>query len=225
MKVVCPECSAVFDVPVPILGEGRRVRCAMCGHTWFQTPAVASSSGENAAFSGFGGLDEELAIEPIPASVHPHGHDDRDDAGHDAGPSFLETINWAYLGRMIAGFVAGAAAVFVISFALSKMGVMPLSSNDSFIGLEIHDLSAGMAEDTDGRPVTEVKGKIVNTSSETHDVPELDIIPMDADDGDGEAMRIKLEQESLKSGESADFAAQLQGEREAGANIHLRFIP
>ena len=39
MILTCPQCKTKFSVPTTALGEeGRKVRCTLCEHTWFQTP-------------------------------------------------------------------------------------------------------------------------------------------------------------------------------------------
>ena len=47
MRLVCPNCEANYEVPrhaVPI--GGREVKCASCGHSWFQTRTKKSNDGE-----------------------------------------------------------------------------------------------------------------------------------------------------------------------------------
>lgn len=34
MRAVCPSCEAVYEVPDRLVGAGRRLRCANCGHEW-----------------------------------------------------------------------------------------------------------------------------------------------------------------------------------------------
>lgn len=39
MIISCPACSSRYDVPAERLApQGREVRCAKCGHNWFQSP-------------------------------------------------------------------------------------------------------------------------------------------------------------------------------------------
>jgi predicted Zn finger-like uncharacterized protein len=40
MRIVCPDCAAVYEVPAALLGgPARRVRCARCGREWEARPA------------------------------------------------------------------------------------------------------------------------------------------------------------------------------------------
>ncbi|MDE2318337.1 MAG: zinc-ribbon domain-containing protein [Rhodospirillales bacterium] len=35
MRIVCPDCQALYDVPDKLIGSvGRRLRCGQCGHGW-----------------------------------------------------------------------------------------------------------------------------------------------------------------------------------------------
>jgi predicted Zn finger-like uncharacterized protein len=66
MRIVCPACSATYEVPDALLGAARPVRCARCGQEWLP----------------------EAAAEPTPAHAHPS------DARRElpAGGSFVERI-------------------------------------------------------------------------------------------------------------------------------------
>lgn len=42
MRATCPSCEAVYEVPDRLIGSGRRLRCANCGHEWaLQAPDAA----------------------------------------------------------------------------------------------------------------------------------------------------------------------------------------
>lgn len=38
MRIVCPSCDAIYDVPLDRLAPGRGVRCAKCGTVWQPVP-------------------------------------------------------------------------------------------------------------------------------------------------------------------------------------------
>src|SRR5262245_38023787 len=41
MRITCPNCTASFEIPSELLGrKGRSLKCASCGHSWYQTPQV-----------------------------------------------------------------------------------------------------------------------------------------------------------------------------------------
>jgi len=42
MRIVCPSCQAVYEVPEKLLtGAPRKVRCARCGNHWIPEPAAS----------------------------------------------------------------------------------------------------------------------------------------------------------------------------------------
>jgi predicted Zn finger-like uncharacterized protein len=41
MRATCPSCDAVYEIPDRLIGAGRRLRCANCGHEWTLLPAAA----------------------------------------------------------------------------------------------------------------------------------------------------------------------------------------
>ncbi len=231
MKVVCPECSSDFDVPQEALGErGKRVRCAQCKHIWFQEPVV-----EEVAFGGFRRFDESLDIEPIPPSVHPDVSDDDDDDEDDTekGPSFMATINFAYLGRMIAGFVLGFVIVGGLLMGGAKAGMAPAAfapfykvfgmESAAHEPLEIKDVKVEATASGDEK-MTAVSGWIVNNSEGDVAIPVLDITPIDVNGESAEGVHIKPEQENLKPKEGLEFKAELQGAPPEGGNIRIRFV-
>jgi predicted Zn finger-like uncharacterized protein len=63
MRIVCPSCSAAYDVPDSLMTAGRQVRCARCGSDWVPLPATPAASPE---------LEAPLEADP-PAPPAPPG--------------------------------------------------------------------------------------------------------------------------------------------------------
>src|SRR4051812_7814379 len=42
MQFACPACSATYEVPDKLVGAGRRLRCAKCGHVWLAGPPASA---------------------------------------------------------------------------------------------------------------------------------------------------------------------------------------
>ena len=45
MRIVCPTCSAAYEVPDSLLGTGRPVRCARCTREWVPETATQAAPG------------------------------------------------------------------------------------------------------------------------------------------------------------------------------------
>lgn len=50
MVVVCPSCSSKYSVQADAIGNGKLVRCAMCGATWQQNPVAEKSGSDISSF-------------------------------------------------------------------------------------------------------------------------------------------------------------------------------
>jgi predicted Zn finger-like uncharacterized protein len=49
MRLTCPNCGAIYEVPDNVIPEnGRDVQCSNCAHTWFQGPATPADPAEEA---------------------------------------------------------------------------------------------------------------------------------------------------------------------------------
>ena len=44
MRIACPTCDATYEVPDALIGSGRLLRCAKCGHDWMVRPAADDSA-------------------------------------------------------------------------------------------------------------------------------------------------------------------------------------
>ena len=229
MKVICPECSAEFEVPVEELGpHGRRVRCANCAHIWLQEPEAEKP------FGSFRRFDDDLAVEPIPPSLHPDSDDDDDD--EDKGPGFFSTLNYPYLGKMLAGFglvflvCAGTLAVLggvdmaprAFAGVLGAMGVKQSAHEKPF---KVESLAVRAAADKEGGAVTLVTGVVVNTGTHSLESPQLEVVPVEADGTQAEGVRVKLDDKEIEGGKSASFGAQLRGNPPAGGKIIVKVLP
>ncbi len=77
MRLVCPNCSAQYEIDGSMIpDEGRDVQCSNCGHTWFELPGPAQPAAAMATGDAFGADDtsgdvsdfEEPPTEPTASS-------------------------------------------------------------------------------------------------------------------------------------------------------------
>src|SRR6185369_4992127 len=76
MRITCPNCTASFELPTELLGrKGRALKCASCGHSWYQTAQVeqldlAAVMGEKyvAQAKAAGGGQQRGQAQPVAAA-------------------------------------------------------------------------------------------------------------------------------------------------------------
>ena len=72
MRLVCPSCSAEYEVDEAAIGaRGRMVRCASCSSEWFQAPAVGAEAPQTPEPVAAPAPAPEPAPEPEPAPAPP----------------------------------------------------------------------------------------------------------------------------------------------------------
>lgn len=65
MRIVCPSCSAAYDVPDSLVTAGRIVRCARCGGEWTPVDAAVAPPPEPLP------VEEPVVPPPPPAAEQP----------------------------------------------------------------------------------------------------------------------------------------------------------
>jgi predicted Zn finger-like uncharacterized protein len=70
MQIVCPACTAAYEVPLTLLKPGKAVRCARCAHEWVPSSAMLEAPTGALAEAGPIGMAEEpeifLPMDPPP---------------------------------------------------------------------------------------------------------------------------------------------------------------
>lgn len=115
MIISCPACATRYNIDPAVLGEeGRRVRCANCGHSWIQAaPSVDVDD-----------VDMPNSFnEPLDVGDAPETGDDFDlQAEAEAGLGNLDSLSTGDDGSRGAGFPTAwvVAAILVIAMAVSS---------------------------------------------------------------------------------------------------------
>ncbi len=71
MRIVCPNCSATYEVPDRLAGTGKRMRCARCAHEWAPPAAAATTAPALAPPQAAPPLAPQPGPPPAAASVAP----------------------------------------------------------------------------------------------------------------------------------------------------------
>lgn len=236
MILTCPSCSTRYQADsARFVPPGRNVRCAKCGHVWFQTPPEIEPEPEPAL--------EPVAApppEPAPAPAAPIAPVSMQSAikpserPQPAPPRPRRPSRNA----MIADAVAWAALIFLaitIGWAAVQYrqtivelwpGVSPLYD---VLGLPVETEGIALQdvayqhEVEDGQPVLAVMGKIVNISDRELPVPVIRV--MLSDEGQHEIYHWMFDAgvPSLKPGAESPFVTRLSSPPAEARILNIRF--
>lgn len=79
MRLVCPNCSAQYEIDGSMIPEeGRDVQCSNCGHTWFELPGPAASAASE-AFAPEPEVEDEFDAPPAYDLDDDDSFEDNDD--------------------------------------------------------------------------------------------------------------------------------------------------
>jgi predicted Zn finger-like uncharacterized protein len=213
MILTCPACSTRYMVDASALGsEGRRVRCAKCGHTWMQAPPQDLPK-----------RIEEAAREPeapprAPVAVRPARPAAR---GRSAALGWIALLvvlgglgggAYQYRQQIVAYWPPAARLYYELGIKLQVLGE----------GLEIRNLNLARSEN-DGTAVLRITGEVANTSESPRDVPMLRGALVTSDAREVQHWTFSADHDRLMPGEVASFRTEVANPDPAAANVSITF--
>jgi predicted Zn finger-like uncharacterized protein len=216
MILVCPSCDTRYFADDAAVGrEGRRVRCASCGHSWFAKPQEESE----VASSESTGLTREqverlrqTAAENSAARTGPHSEfRAREHARRRRNRALAAAVAWIGGFALFAG-TAAAAVVFRNEVAeawprtASLYRMVGLDVNR--FGLSFVDVAAKRSFDGT-TPVLTVTGVAVNEGKERRAAPEVRVSLKDEQGKEVHAWTDKLSAPSIGPGERVPFSSKV----------------
>ena len=173
MILTCPECATKFAVPDAALGTaGRKVRCAVCAHKWWQNPeaeapaaaVIEEPAPEVSSFfapppenSGLEELEQSLPSAEMPLTAMPLGDDEdegfsrRAAARAAASAAKLPVANENAAGgsaRLAWGIVGAVALVLLLGLCLPRHKIMAAWPNTAHfyrtVGLAPTEVGTGL---------------------------------------------------------------------------------
>jgi len=200
MILNCPSCSTRYLTdPVSFQPNGRMVRCANCGHSWFQKPPddmpkTVASSPASASLSS-------TPIDPIT----PYSRSSRRRlAGSTLALWGLLAIAVFALGWVFYQYKAEIVRGWPQTASLYNL----VGINVNATGMDFRDVSFAM-EDQDGLTVLVVRGEVINITDQELPIPRVRIILRAADGSELYNWSITLEQNRLGAEATAPFVTRL----------------
>jgi predicted Zn finger-like uncharacterized protein len=213
MILTCPACSTRYMVEASALGtEGRRVRCAKCGHTWIQAPP------QDLPKRIEGVVREPEGPPPAPVLARP---------GARAKPARSTALGWVAL-LVVLGGLGGGAYQFrqqIVDYwppAQRLYYELGIKLHVLGEGLEIRNLNLARAENG-GTAVLRITGEIANTSESPRDVPMLRGALVTSDAREVQHWTFSADHERLTPGEVASFRTEVANPDPAAANVSITF--
>jgi len=216
MILTCPSCSTRYSAdPASFQPSGRMVRCANCGHSWFQKPPDDLPQGAAKA-------------DPSPASMRVEAAP-ADGEGRRAGLTLPMPISniaiWALLVVALLGF---ATLLFQYRVEIVR-GWPQMASAYGLFGVDVN--SAGMIfrdvgfemEEQEGVGVLAVRGTLVNITEQDLPIPRVRIALRDAGRQELYHWTVVLPQTRLEAGATTEFVTRLSSPPLGAHDIEVRF--
>jgi len=235
MILTCPSCSTRYQADgARFVAPGRNVRCAKCGHVWFQTapdaepdpepvlePAATPPEPEPSAPEPVAAAPLSSIINPQPVEALPRPKKRKGQKGN----LLADAIAWAAL-IFLAVTIGWAAVQYRQTIVELWPGLAPLYE---VVGLPVE--SEGIAlidvayqhEVEDGQPVLSVSGKIVNVSDRELPVPIIRVMLSDQEQHEIYHWMFNAGVQSLKPGAESPFVTRLSSPPPEARNLNIRF--
>jgi len=234
MILTCPACATRYSVDdAKFPSGGRQVRCAKCGHSWFQDgpappitpdePEVEGPAPEPPAFGA--------APEPSPDLAPLRAHSFSPAAAQED-----ESLDWRTRLAVAAGWMALIGVVLLIGYAAVRYRqqiavVWPQSAgvyNSLGMPVSTHGLDFDKVdyhrESEDGQTVLAVTGRIVNNSTRELPVPQSILVTLsDANNHELYHWPFATPAQTLKPGQSVSFITRLSNPPPGARHLEVRF--
>jgi predicted Zn finger-like uncharacterized protein len=220
MILVCPACQTRYQVDdQAVTAAGRQVRCASCGHNWYQAPAVAAAEQAEAATEATAlaipRVDPDLDA-PSPLAAAP------------AVPMPSRTRNALWAGALAAVVLLVAVLGALFGFRDRIVATWPATGHlYNLVGLPVEPLGAGLeirkvvpTRTGDGLVV---EGEIANVVDAARAVPRLRVTLLDPSNREVRSQIVDVPKNLLQPGEVTHFRAPFEPADAAASKVAVTF--
>jgi len=235
MILTCPSCRTRYRAdPANFAAPGRNVRCAKCGHIWFQTapepePEAVSSpvlsiTAQRPASGDAPTLGDLVTERKFGGGTGPGS------AGENSRPAVRSRMMLRAGGIILLLIILAGIGWAAIHYRQGIVRLWPESSRAygaiglpvNLAGIDIRDV--GFRQELQGGvPVLSVTGKLVNVSSRNQAIPHLRVVLLD--DSRRELYRWTFDPgvETLSPGGERNFGTTLSSPPPDAQNVNVSF--
>ncbi len=217
MILTCASCSTRYYADDASIGpNGRSVRCAACGHSWFVEPQLVLESGETAAPPALTRERVERMRRAIQAAA-PEPSAAVKFRQQQADRQRRERVRMALFAWTGAATALAASAAGAVAFRQDVAEVWPRSASAfaalgldvNVYGLEMYDLTVERAFEG-ATPVLLISGEVRNIGREEKAAPPLRVTLRDAQENPLYQVVYALDQRMIAPGGAAAFQVRVE---------------
>lgn len=246
MILTCPSCATRYSVDeAKFPSAGRKVRCAKCGHVWFEpgsAPAIDDSHpmAPPAGMAAAAPAADEVPAQParLPERVAEAASEPRPFAPTRFTPAepASDGAGWRARLAIVAGWAGLIAVVVLIALAAVRYRqeisvIWPQSAGVyNRLGLSVNAKGIDIVnvgyhrESEDGQVVLAVTGRIVNSGARELPVPQgVRVTLTDAANHELYHWNFVPAAQTLKPGQSVPFLTRLSSPPPAARHLEVRF--
>jgi predicted Zn finger-like uncharacterized protein len=217
MILNCTDCGTRYLIDPAALGAaGRTVRCAKCGHSWFQAPQKRARYVEVAP--------PPQATQPLPqgSNLPAFPRAPAPQKRSRAGAWILAVLFPVLVGL---GLYAGRESIVEI-WPPARQLYAALGAPEELpgVGLEVRNIATRRVVEGNIAFLV-VAGEITNPSSSVRPVPNLRGTLRDAQNNELRNWDFSGNSSRLLPGQSATFETRIENPPAAAANLDIRFVP
>lgn len=227
MILTCPNCATRYQADAAkFVPDGRKVRCAKCGHMWHQPAPEAEGAPVAAA----------VEATPVAATAETHVPPEMPKAHAPLSVVSGDGVSSAWRLGALAGWAALIAVVALLAWAgiayrQDVASVWPQTATVyAWVGLDVNtvgfkfeDVSYRVTSEDD-MPVLHLRGKIVNITGRELAVPQIRAALTDDARRNLYDWNITADAKNLAPGKSAGFTARLASPPSGARHVDLKFV-
>lgn len=233
MILTCPECATRYQTDAAaFLPDGRKVRCAKCGHVWHQTAPAPEPEAE------FAPAEESAPPPPAPEAIIPQRSAYVPSAAGSADDAFdrlRAPARWLEHAGVALGWIGLLALVVVIGWSALHYrqivaSLWPQSSSlYAALGLKVNALGIDIVGVTyrhqaeNGQDVLAISGKLVNITSHELSVPPIRVALIDEDKRVLYHWNFSPDVATLRPGQVEPFLTRLPSPPPGARRLEVRF--